>query len=654
MMVHCTQAASVFEDTAHGKWYRNVRDYGAKGDGVTDDTSAFKTALTQGRADVRSTQQQLVLYVPSGTYIISDALSLYFYTTLMGNATHRPILKMAANTAPSSRVYAIAGPASCDGCEHTDDFYYQVKNVVVDISAPGNTQAVGIHWALSQATILRRVSIIVGDADMGIFGENGSGGVMSDVEVSGGRVGMSFGNQQWTFVNVHVSNARDVGVQIIWNWEFVFLGCSVSSTPVAFQFPSVAGSLLIKNSVFTDIGAAVIWTDYLQADNRTILLQNVSVSNSASAALLSCYKTTDCDRTPTPVPQSGLLSNYIVGWKAGYAAPTYVSGEVPQQVQAQEVHIAAHPVSPPEAFFNAVDAGAKGDCVQSDSAAIQSAVDNHDVVFLPSGCYLLTETLVLGANTQLFGAGLTELRNGMQGSSDNATKVVISTPNSVTAATTMWDLIITSENDCTTCVLLSWGVGRGALFDVHYRMYQVVGQLLHVTQTGGGYIENMWGWVADHNIDTSATVTVRSKRGALIEASQSSALTLVGTAFEHSDEYQYYVRNASNVALVLPQTESPYWQVPPVSKALHIEGSSQVSLFAGGFYNWFNGVEAQVVSVDLSTGIELFLPNVNTPDGSNRTKGVDTVVAYNGRRVINSTAPYNMTSYCSHVAVFEG
>ena len=43
---------------------KNVKDYGAKGDGVTDDTAALQSALNTGEP----------IYIPAGTYIISDSL----------------------------------------------------------------------------------------------------------------------------------------------------------------------------------------------------------------------------------------------------------------------------------------------------------------------------------------------------------------------------------------------------------------------------------------------------------------------------------------------------------------------------------------------------------------------------------------------------
>lgn len=45
------------------KMYCNVKEYGAKGDGVTDDTEAFNNALNSGNTNI---------YVPSGTYKVTE------------------------------------------------------------------------------------------------------------------------------------------------------------------------------------------------------------------------------------------------------------------------------------------------------------------------------------------------------------------------------------------------------------------------------------------------------------------------------------------------------------------------------------------------------------------------------------------------------
>lgn len=57
----------------------SVKDFGALGDGVTDDTAAIKAAIAEVGAGT--------LWFPSGTYLISTALALPSNITLEGNAT---------------------------------------------------------------------------------------------------------------------------------------------------------------------------------------------------------------------------------------------------------------------------------------------------------------------------------------------------------------------------------------------------------------------------------------------------------------------------------------------------------------------------------------------------------------------------------------
>src|SRR5437899_943452 len=47
----------------------NVRDIGAVGDGIRDDTLAFKQAFTEAASNSKA------VYIPAGTYIISDQIT---------------------------------------------------------------------------------------------------------------------------------------------------------------------------------------------------------------------------------------------------------------------------------------------------------------------------------------------------------------------------------------------------------------------------------------------------------------------------------------------------------------------------------------------------------------------------------------------------
>src|SRR5699024_9181141 len=83
--------------------------------------------------------------------------------------------------------------------------------------------------------------------------------------------------------------------------------------------------------------------------------------------------------------------------------------------------------------------------------------------------------------------------------------------------------------------------------------------VLHLTETSSAYLENFWGWTADHNLEDGTDVTIISTgRGILVEATQGTWLT--GTGTEHHWLYNYNFHRASNVYTGLLQTESPYMQ----------------------------------------------------------------------------------------------
>lgn len=83
--------------TKHGVGFKNVRAFGAKGDGVTDDTAAILSALTSGRQPVYTTATPTAVYFPPGTYIVSASLPLYMYTFLSGSPCAPSIVKLADN-----------------------------------------------------------------------------------------------------------------------------------------------------------------------------------------------------------------------------------------------------------------------------------------------------------------------------------------------------------------------------------------------------------------------------------------------------------------------------------------------------------------------------------------------------------------------------
>lgn len=78
----------------------NVADFGALGDGITDDTAAIQRAIDQvlfGGFALTVIRLRREIHFPAGTYIISSALTLPSYVTLIGAGPQRTIIQQTSN-----------------------------------------------------------------------------------------------------------------------------------------------------------------------------------------------------------------------------------------------------------------------------------------------------------------------------------------------------------------------------------------------------------------------------------------------------------------------------------------------------------------------------------------------------------------------------
>ena len=82
------------------KVFRNVKDYGAVGDGTTDDTAAINKAVSDGERCGEgcdsSTTTPAIVYFPAGTYAVSEPIIQYYYTQFVGDINNLPTIKATA------------------------------------------------------------------------------------------------------------------------------------------------------------------------------------------------------------------------------------------------------------------------------------------------------------------------------------------------------------------------------------------------------------------------------------------------------------------------------------------------------------------------------------------------------------------------------
>lgn len=134
---------------SRAKWIINVRDYDAKGDGVTDDSAAFQAAIDYAR-DKTSPG---IIYIPSGVYQIGTTLEAY---SLDGIA----IVGARATTASPSSILRYTGTDYCIRMDHEDGQLGTYENVFANFAIKF-TQACqgGFHIRTLQETLFLHVGV---------------------------------------------------------------------------------------------------------------------------------------------------------------------------------------------------------------------------------------------------------------------------------------------------------------------------------------------------------------------------------------------------------------------------------------------------------------------------------------------------------------
>lgn len=132
--------------------------------------------------------------------------------------------------------------------------------------------------------------------------------------------------------------------------------------------------------------------------------------------------------------------------------------------------------------------------------------------------------------------------------------------------------------------------------------------MLHLTSSSSCYIDNMWGWTADHSLERGGYQNIATGRGALIEAKGGTWLT--GTAFEHNTLYNYNLQGAQHVFAGLQQSETAYWQGAGSLQNAPAPWAPALALYGDPDFAWCAG-EDQACRMGLAQNIdggeELFL-----------------------------------------------
>ncbi|ETN43061.1 uncharacterized protein HMPREF1541_02219 [Cyphellophora europaea CBS 101466] len=297
------------------KVYRNVKDYGAVGDGNADDFDAInRTMFDGGRCGMgcnSSTIQPALVYFPPGTYRISKPIVMPYYTQMVGDATSPPTIKGLSTFEGIALIDSnpyYPGISNPDGTginwyRNQNNFFRQVRNFKIDltdmleVNPDGVSGPAGLHWQVAQATSLQNIVFQMKpksgtNKQQGIYMENGSGGFMSDLVFNGGAIGMAVGNQQFTTRNL-AFNGCQTAILIGWDWLWTFKSLKIDDADIGIDMGNLlngnnqsVGSVIMFDGAITN-SAVGIKTSHnatsFPPTGGTLTVQNVDFSGTQNA-----------------------------------------------------------------------------------------------------------------------------------------------------------------------------------------------------------------------------------------------------------------------------------------------------------------------------------------------------------------------------------
>ncbi|KAK0301952.1 hypothetical protein LTR01_009060 [Friedmanniomyces endolithicus] len=609
--------------------FRNVKDFGAKGDGVTDDTAAINNAISSGGrcgpgTCSSTTVTPAVVYFPAGMYMINASIIDYYYTQLIGNPNCLPTIR--AFPTFSGGLGLIDGDqygANGLGFGATNVFWRQIRNFIIDMTlVPSTSSVTGIHWPTAQATSIQNVIFQMssnnGTQHQGIFIESGSGGFMNDLVFYGGLNGAVFGNQQFTMRNLTFYNAV-TAIDQIWDWGWTYKSITINNCSVGLDMSSggptaqsVGSVTFIDSSISnTPVGIKTAHGPGSQSPTAgSLIVENVALNNVPIAIEGANGATALAGTTgQTTIAGWGEGHSYTLNGPNNFEGPITPVSRPGSLVQAggkyyerSKPQYQQYPVS---SFVSARNFGATGNGHTDDTVALQAAISaakaHNKILFVDHGDYLVSRTIYIPSGSRIVGESYSViLSTGNFFNNINKPQPIVQIGKSGESGTIeLSDMIVSTQGQQRGAVLFEFNLNSplsspSGLWDVHSRVGGFAGSNLqlaqcpttptvnvtaanlnqnciaafmtmHLTKSSSGlYLENIWLWVADHDVEDPALtqITVYAGRG-LLDESQSGTFWLVGTAVEHHVLYEYQFAYTRNVFAGQIQTETAYYQPNP-------------------------------------------------------------------------------------------
>ncbi|RWA14250.1 hypothetical protein EKO27_g870 [Xylaria grammica] len=606
---------TVLAARATGFWYANLdhtgppRGYAPDLDGDYNypvymavdpgDAAGIQRAINAGtNGGTRHTKwlasQPRVVYIPPGTYTISQTIRLNTDTVLMGDATNPPVIKAAAGFSGEQTLVSGQDPATAGTGELS--FAVGLKNLVLDTTGiPGGSIFTALYWGVAQVAQLQNIKITMASSGNGIGHTGIQLGRGSTLGLSDNTVGML------------ISGGATISILAP---TFDTCGTSVRNTGGA---PWIA----IVDAVSINSGVTFVTTGY-----PSFLIENLSkdtgsvVAQGPSGILLAAQSHVDTftyGNTVNRNPVYGATTTTTT--RPSQLAPDGRFPVVPAP------NYASNPVSD---FINIKDPNQNGghtvlgDNTKDESGVLnqilQYAASSNKIAYFPFGKYRVDSTLLIPKGSRIVGeAWATITGNGPNFKDSNNPRPVVAVGNSGDVGTAqIQDMRFTVSDVLPGAIIVQFNMagsspGQVALWNSMITVGGTRGASdltnsctdskneckaaffgMHFAPTSSAYVENVWNWVADHiTEDFAGGSNIAGKGGALVESTKGTWLHALGS--EHWWLYQLNLRNANNVLVSMLQSETNYDQGDSVQQTPPAPWVADVNNWGDPDFSWCSG-----------------------------------------------------------------
>lgn len=392
--------------------YLTAQDFGARADGVADDSDALQHAIDR----VQETTHHGVVFIPEGRYRLAKTIHVWAGIRLIGYGAKRPVFVLAPHT-PGFQQGTACEMNACymlwfiderprgdqsigDASEFT--FYSAVSNINFEIGE-GNPAAVAIRFNVAQHSFISHADFQIGSGRAAI---EQVGNQASDIHVHGGEFGIVTGitSPAWQFLLMDSSfdgqrtaaiSTHEAGLTLIRD--------RFNNVPVAIEIPEgQVEQLYGRDLQMENISNAAIRVGDVKNFRSEITLEHV-VCKQVKKIVDGAEEFVGKEITAGSFVEERFTLDLEIGPDGREQGITLHHQE--RALKKSDIAVATDIPALPSMnkWVNVHALGVKGDGGADDTAALQRAIDTHNVLFFPGGRYRLTGSLHLRRNTVLIG-----------------------------------------------------------------------------------------------------------------------------------------------------------------------------------------------------------------------------------------------------------